>query len=202
MRRIGVLGGTFDPIHRGHLVVAHELIDRLRLTSLVLVPSGVPWHKEQPLASGADRLAMVELAIAGEPRLAVSDVDIARGGTTYTIDTLGDLQRDAGDDTDWWFITGADALADFGSWRDPAGILARAKVVGVSRPGYVLQAPHGFEDAIEIVELPSLDIASSDIRRRVAAGESLAGLVPDAVADYIATHRMYASARPSRADAL
>ncbi len=196
MRRVGVLGGTFDPIHLGHLVVARELLDRLRLTSLVLVPSGEPWHKPAPGASGADRLAMVALAIADDPRLAVSDVDVVRGGTTFTIDTLADLQRQAAEETEWWFITGADALADFGTWRDPAGIVARAHVVGVSRPGFVLQPPPEFADAIEVIELPSLDIASRDIRRRVAAGESITGLVPDAVADYIVTHRLYDSAAP------
>lgn len=197
-RRIGVLGGTFDPIHRGHLVIADELIRRLDLDTVIFAPSGESWHK--PTTSGtrsADRLAMVRAAIAADPRLAATSVDIDRAGPTYTIDTLTELQAaDAmahpGDPAEWVFITGADALAGFGSWRDPVGILRHAEVVGVSRPGYLLAVPEQFVGGITTIEVPAIDVSSREIRRRVAAGESIIELVPGPVADYIAEHRLYA----------
>lgn len=199
-RRIGVLGGTFDPIHLGHLFVADELFRRCDLDRVIFAPAGLSWHKSSSAANrSSHRLAMLRLAISDHQAYEATSIDIDRGGPTYTIDTLTELQRiDAAvhpnDPAQWVFITGADALAGFAGWRDPAGILARAQVIGVTRPGHALATPASFGDGIQLLEIPSLDISSHEIRRRVAAGESIAGLVPDVVADYIAAHRLYVDA--------
>lgn len=191
-RRIGVLGGTFDPVHLGHLVVADEAVRRLRLDRLLFAPSGESWHKPTTSAGrGAHRVAMVRLAIEGDPRFACTTVDVDRPGPTFTIDTLTDL-HDADPEARWVFITGADALAGFASWRDPEGILQRAEVVGVARPGHALKVPAPFAGRITCLEIPAVDISSHVIRQRVAAGESIDGLVPPAVADYIRSHGLYA----------
>ena len=134
---------------------------------------------------------MVRLAIEGDPRFACTTVDVDRPGPTFTIDTLTDL-HDADPEARWVFITGADALAGFASWRDPEGILQRAEVVGVARPGHALKVPAPFAGRITCLEIPAVDISSHVIRQRVAAGESIDGLVPPAVADYIRSHGLYA----------
>ena len=198
LRRIGVLGGTFDPIHLGHLVVADEVARRLHLDEVVFAPSGESWHKDSSAAArSADRLAMVQAAVAGDARFRVTSVDIDRDGPTYTVDTLDDLaaadaRRHPGDPARWVFIAGADALAEFATWRDPEGILERAEVVAVTRPGHPMRIPEPYGARIARVEIPALDIASREIRRRVAAGESIEQLVPAGVARIIAERRLYA----------
>lgn len=201
-RRIGVLGGTFDPIHRGHLVVADEVARRMRLDAVVFAPSGESWHKSTSAAArSADRLAMVRAAIADDPRFRATTVDIDRAGPTFTVDTLTDLQAEdarahPGDPAQWVFIAGADALAAFATWRDPQGILDRAEVVAVTRPGHALRIPAPFDERITPIEIPALDVSSSEIRRRVAAGESIIGLVPDPVAAIIAECGLYTEPTP------
>ena len=197
LRRLGVFGGTFDPIHSGHLVAAASVQSELELDYLIFVPTGNSWHKEPgPEASAADRLAMVDLAIANHEGFTASSVDIERPGPTYTIDTLTDLQRqwrhDQPDtDAEWCFVTGADALADVPNWRDPDGILARARLVGVTRPGHRLPEPDLLDGQYTLVEVATPDISSRQIRERVRAGESIDQLVPASVADYITHHGLY-----------
>ncbi len=194
--RIGVLGGTFDPIHCGHLQVADRVAAALGMDQVLLVPAGDPWMKPPPEASRGDRLAMVNLAIGTHARLASSSVDVDRVGPTYAVDTLADLQRafpqrEPGQVVRWSFIVGADALADFMRWREPDRILQLADIVGVTRPGHRLDPPPIPENRLTLLEVDSMDISSSQIRDRVAAGQSIDGLVEPAVADYIREHRLY-----------
>ncbi len=196
--RIGIMGGSFDPIHHGHLVAASEVAHRFSLDRVVFSPTGEPWYKSAPGASGEQRYLMTVVATARDPRFDVTRADIDRGGPTYTVDTLRDLERDFAqahpDDTvEWFFITGADALADIVGWRDPERILTTAHLIGVTRPGHVLANPGLPEGSATLIEVPALAISSTDVRARVAAGEPIGYLVPDAVAAFIAKHGLYAS---------
>lgn len=196
-RRLGVFGGTFDPVHSGHLVAAVSVRRALELDEVVFVPTGHSWHKVPgPQAPALDRLAMVQLAVADYEGLTTSSVDIDRLGPTYTVDTLTDLQRmwpheHPDDQASWFFITGADALADVQNWRDPEGIIARAQLVGVSRPGHVIATAPLLVGHSTIVEVATPDISSTQVRERVHAGQSIEGLVPTVVAEYIAEHGLY-----------
>ena len=197
VRRLGVFGGTFDPIHSGHLVAAVSVQSSLELDYLIFVPTGNSWHKEPgPQASATDRLAMVDLAIARHEGFTSSAVDIERTGPTYTVDTLKDLQdqwahEQPDSEAQWCFVTGADALLDVPNWRDPAGILARARLVGVSRPGHPAPPTALLEGQYTLVEVATPDIASSQIRELVRTGASIEQFVPAAVADYIQRHGLY-----------
>jgi nicotinate-nucleotide adenylyltransferase len=186
--RIGVLGGTFDPIHIGHLAAASEVFAALSLDRLLVVPAAEqPFKRGTEVASGKDRLAMARLAVAADSRLEVSAVDIERGAPTYTIDTMSDLKA-AYPGSTWYFVTGADALARLGDWRDSATLREVATFVGVTRPGY--DVPAGLSD-IPLVEVPALGVSSTDVRRRVSLGLPIRYLVPDVVADYIGEHHLY-----------
>lgn len=195
--RIGVMGGTFNPIHHGHLVAASEVAHRFDLGRVIFTPSGVSWHKDsEGIASAEDRYLMTVIATAADPRFEVSRVDIDREGPTYTVDTLRDLQaafaRDfPGDDAEWFFITGADALADIVGWHDPDGILARAHLVGVTRPGHHLSDPGLPEGAATLIEVPALAISSTDVRHRVREHAPIDYLVPTGVALWIDKHHLY-----------
>lgn len=195
--RLGVFGGTFDPIHSGHLIAATSVRKALELDLVLFVPTGHSWHKVPgPLAPAMDRLAMVDLALTDYEGFISSSVDIDRLGPTYTIDTLTDLQAQwhgehLDDEAIWFFITGADALADFPSWKEPEAILQRAQIVGVTRPGFTVSPgplPTGHS---LVIEASTPDIASSDIRQRVREGRSIEGLLPTVIADYIQTHGLY-----------
>ncbi len=202
VRRLGVFGGTFDPIHSGHLVAAVSVQSVLELDYLIFVPTGNSWHKDPgPEATAADRLAMVDLAIANHEGFTTSSVDIEREGPTYTIDTLTDLQQQWEHDqpdteADWFFVTGADALLDVPNWRDPAGILSRAQLVGVTRPGHPTPNPDLLDGAFTLVEVATPDVSSTHIRECVRAGQSIDALVPSAVAEYIHAHRLYLPPTP------
>jgi nicotinate-nucleotide adenylyltransferase len=186
--RIGVLGGTFDPIHIGHLAAASEVFAALSLDRVLVVPAAEqPFKRGAQVASGADRLAMARMAVAADPRLDVSAVDIERGAPTYTIDTMTDLDA-AHPGSTWYFVTGADALARLDEWRDSARLRQIATFVGVTRPGY--DVPAGLGD-IPLVEVPALGVSSTDVRRRVSLGLPIRYLVPDVVADYIGEHHLY-----------
>lgn len=204
VRRLGVFGGTFDPIHSGHLVAAVSVQSALELDYLIFVPTGNSWHKMQgPEASAQDRLAMVDLAIAYHEGFTTSSVDIERDGPTYTIDTLTDLQQQWEHDQPeteaaWFFVTGADALLDVPNWRDPSGILARAHLVGVSRPGHPTPDADFLDGAFTLVEVATPDVASRQIRELVRAGSSIDTLVPAAVAEYIESHGLYRSSSPGQ----
>ena len=190
-RRIGVMGGTFDPIHHGHLVAASEVADRFGLDEVVFVPTGEPWQKsERDVSPAEDRYLMTVIATASNPRFSVSRVDIDRGGPTYTIDTLRDLRRQR-PDADLFFITGADALAQIVSWRDNQHLFDLAHFVGVTRPGFTLADAHLPDGVVSLVEVPALAISSTDCRMRTARGEPVWYLVPDGVVQYISKHRLY-----------
>jgi nicotinate-nucleotide adenylyltransferase len=196
--RLGVLGGTFDPIHLGHLVAAETAREAERLDRVLFVPAGRPWHRDQaPHARAADRLAMVELAIAGNPSFAVSRVDIDRAGPTYTADTLEWLRREHPEAT-LVFLLGQDALAQLGSWRNPARVAELAEIVALARPGAPpidLAALHPtIPDAplrVRLLDAPLIGISSTMIRARLRAGHSVRYLTPDAVIAYIARRGLY-----------
>lgn len=191
MNRVGIMGGTFDPIHHGHLVAASEVAARFGLTEVIFVPTGAPWQKSERQVSPAEhRYLMAVIATASNPRFWVSRVDIDRGGPTYTIDTIRDISTQR-PDAELFFITGADALAQILSWKDAAEALGRARFVGVTRPGYALSAAHLPTDSVTLLDVPAMAISSSDCRDRVRAGHPVWYLVPDGVVQYISKHHLY-----------
>jgi nicotinate-nucleotide adenylyltransferase len=193
-KRIGIMGGTFDPVHNGHLVAASEVQSQFDLDEVVFVPTGTPWQKAHQEVSPAEhRYLMTVIATASNPRFSVSRVDIDRGGTTYTIDTLRDL-HDAYQNARLFFITGADALEQILSWRQADELFELAHFVGVTRPGYDLDAHHLPNGSVSLIEVPAMAISSTACRARVAAGEPVWYLVPDGVVQYISKTNLYASA--------
>lgn len=196
------MGGTFDPIHNGHLVAASEVADRFELDEVVFVPTGQPWQKGRPVTAAEDRYLMSVIATASNPRFSVSRVDIDRAGPTYTRDTLREL-RALHPDAELYFITGADALASILTWQDAEELFARARFVGVSRPGYELSGDHLADvldtlpdDALTLVEVPALAISSTDCRRRAAQSRPIWYLVPDGVVQYVSKRRLYRNPTP------
>ncbi|NEA55394.1 nicotinate-nucleotide adenylyltransferase [Streptomyces sp. SID13666] len=190
-KRIGVMGGTFDPVHHGHLVAASEVASLFQLDEVVFVPTGRPWQKaDKPVSPPEDRYLMTVIATASNPQFSVSRSDIDRGGKTYTIDTLRDL-RDEHADADLFFITGADALNQIFSWRNAEELFSLAHFIGVTRPGHTLADPGFPEGGVSLVEVPALAISSTDCRQRVAKGDPVWYLVPDGVVRYIDKRRLY-----------
>jgi nicotinate-nucleotide adenylyltransferase len=197
---LGVLGGTFDPIHNGHVRAAEAAEQALGLDSITLIPSRIPPHRRDPVgANGEERYEMARLVAAGHPGWSASRIELDREGPSYTYDTLVEL-RDLS--TQIFFITGADAFAEIATWSRYPAVLDLANFVVVSRPGITLDSlrarvPSAFRDRpstatrVILVEADTPDISSTDIRRRVRAGHSLSGVVPDPVARYIAEHRLY-----------
>ncbi|WP_285664492.1 nicotinate-nucleotide adenylyltransferase [Actinorhabdospora filicis] len=190
--RVGIMGGTFDPIHHGHLLAASEAAYALGLDEVVFVPAGQPWQKDgRDIADAEDRYLMTVLATAAHPVFSVSRVDIDRAGATYTVDTLRDLRGVYGPEAELHFITGADALGGIHTWKGAEELLELARFVGVSRPGYDLgeiELPAG---KVDLVEIPMMDISSTECRERAAEGRPLWYLVPDDVARYIALRGLY-----------
>lgn len=193
------MGGTFDPIHNGHLVAASEVADLFGLDEVIFVPTGQPWQKEsrRRVTAAEDRYLMTVIATASNPRFSVSRVDIDRGGATYTKDTLHDL-RALNPDSDLFFITGADALASILSWQQWEDLFALTTFVAVSRPGYELTDSHITEafdrlpdDALHLMEVPALAISSTDCRDRAAEGRPIWYLVPDGVVQYVTKRGLY-----------
>lgn len=190
--RLGVMGGTFDPIHHGHLVAASEVQNRFGLDEVVFVPTGQPWQKAGSGVSAAEhRYLMTVIATASNPRFTVSRVDIDRGGPTYTIDTLRDLHAERPDD-ELLFMTGADALAEILSWKDADKLFDLAHFIGVTRPGHVLSDRGLPEDRVTLMEVPAMAISSTDCRARVRSGHPVWYLVPDGVVQYITKYGLYA----------
>jgi nicotinate-nucleotide adenylyltransferase len=190
-RRIGVMGGTFDPIHHGHLVAASEVAALFHLDEVVFVPTGQPWQKtHRDVSPAEDRYLMTVIATASNPQFSVSRIDIDRGGKTYTIDTLRELRTQHAD-ADLFFITGADALAQILSWRDAEELFALAHFIGVTRPGHQLSDPGLPGGGVSLVEVPALAISSTDCRKRVARGDPVWYLVPDGVVRYINKRALY-----------
>jgi len=188
-RRIGVMGGTFDPIHHGHLVAASEVAAALSLDEVVFVPTGQPWHKKA-VSSAEHRYLMTVIATAANPQFTVSRIDIDRPGVTYTVDTLRDLSS-LMPDADLFFISGADAIAQILAWKEIDEIWPLAEFIAVSRPGHNLELPEAPEGNISVLEVPALSISSTNIRQRAGDGKPIWYLVPDGVVQYIAKHKLY-----------
>ncbi|SEF18352.1 nicotinate-nucleotide adenylyltransferase [Jiangella alba] len=194
-KRLGVMGGTFDPIHHGHLVAASEVQHWFHLDEVVFVPTGQPWQKTgRDVTPAEDRYLMTVIATASNPVFSVSRVDIDRAGPTYTVDTLRDLRAQYGDDTELFFITGADALGQILSWRDHDELFDLAHFVGCTRPGHDLSAVGLPEGKVTLVEVPALAISSSECRQRVAGDEPIWYLVPDGIVQYINKRGLYVEA--------
>ena len=201
--RKGLLGGTFDPIHNGHVVLAQEAMVGLGLEGLWFVPTGSPWMKQgAALSAKEDRRAMVELAIAEEPRFHVCHAELDREGVTYTVDTLEELLAGEMTGDELWFIMGSDTLETMHEWKDPKRILELARVAVALRPRHekldlrkLERVAPGAAERVTVIRLPLMSISGTEVRRRAAAGESLAGLVPEGVAAYIVEHGLYGGAR-------
>ena len=197
--KIGVLGGTFDPIHQGHLVIAEEAITRLNLAEVLFMPAGQPWLKmDYPISSAEHRVQMVRLAIANKPGFRLSTMEIERDGPTYTVDTIAQLQAQLGAGTELFFVLGWDNLNELPQWREPARLVKLCHLVAVPRPGYPLPDLDSLEVAIPgltsstiILNTPEIDISASEIRQMVAQGLSISHLVPEPVDRYIREHRLY-----------
>ena len=189
--RIGVMGGTFDPIHHGHLVAASEVANSFDLDEVVFVPTGEPWHKDG-VSPSEHRYLMTVVATASNPSFTVSRVDIDRKGATYTFDTLRDLRADR-PEADLFFITGADAVAQILAWKDHSDLWDLAHFVAVSRPGHVLSIDGLPADKVSQLEVPALAISSTDCRERIRRDRPVWYLVPDGVVQYINKHHLYRS---------
>jgi nicotinate-nucleotide adenylyltransferase len=190
--RIGVMGGTFDPIHHGHLVAASEVGHFYSLDEVIFVPTGQPWQKEgRRVSASEDRYLMTVIATASNPRFSVSRVDIDRPGPTYTIDTLRDLRALRGPDAEFFFITGADALAQMMTWQDADELFKLAHFVGCTRPGHRLSEAGLPDDRVSLIEIPALAISSTNCRLRVEDGEPIWYLVPDGIVQYISKRSLY-----------
>ena len=201
--RLGIMGGTFDPIHHGHLVAASEVAARFDLDDVVFVPTGEPWQKHgRRVSSGEDRYLMTVIATASNPRFSVSRCDLDRQGPTYTIDTLHDIQSQH-PESELYFITGADALSKIVTWQNWEELFDMAHFVGVTRPGYTIdeelqrRLPEG---RVTLLEIPALAISSTECRRRTEEGMPVWYLVPDGVVQYIAKRNLYRPDDSARAD--
>jgi nicotinate-nucleotide adenylyltransferase len=187
------MGGTFDPIHHGHLVAASEVQAWFDLDEVVFVPTGQPWQKaDREVSAAEDRYLMTVIATASNPRFSVSRVDLDRSGPTYTVDTLNDIRSERGPEWDLYFITGADALEQILSWRDLDELFDLAHFVGCTRPGHTLSATGLPEGKVTLVEVPALAISSTECRDRVREGEPIWYLVPDGIVQYISKRHLYA----------
>lgn len=183
------MGGTFDPIHLGHLVAASEVYHRLGLAEMLFIPAGRPWQKQDREVTGAEHRYLMTVLATDRTPFRVSRIDLDRPGPTYAVDTLRELHRQY-EPADLFFVTGADALAGLRTWRDPEVLRDLAHMVGVTRPGHRLPAESAAGDAT-ILEIPSLDISSTMCRQRVARGEPIDHLVPAPVVEYIRKHALY-----------
>ena len=194
-KRLGVMGGTFDPIHHGHLVAASEVVSQFHLDEVVFVPTGTPWQKDgRPVSAAEDRYLMTVVATMSNPQFSVSRIDIDRKGPTYTTDTLRELHH-LNPDAELFFITGADALSQIFSWRDAEELFGLAHFIGVTRPGHTLTDPGLPAGGVSLVEVPALAISSTDCRLRVSRGEPVWYLVPDEVVRYIDKRKLYRDLR-------
>jgi len=198
--RVGILGGTFDPVHLGHLAIAEEVRIKLELDRVIFIPAGQPrLRADEYLTPAIDRLRMVELATGDNPHFQVCDIEIQRSGPTYTVDTLVELGQRFGPDTSLYFIVGADILGQFHRWKDPEKVLDACHLVVGSRPGHQdddwpawFQGADSAKDKVTQLEIPMVDISGTEIRRRASLGESVRHLVPDLVAEYIQDRKLYA----------
>ncbi len=191
-RRVGIMGGTFDPIHHGHLVAASEVQHHFGLDEVIFVPTGQPWQKaDKRVTAAEDRYLMAVIATASNPRFRVSRVDVDRGGPTYTYDTLRDMREFLGGGAEMFFITGADALGQMLTWHNAEKMFELARFIGCTRPGHVLADPGLPEGRVDLMEVPALAISSTEVRDRVRAGEPIWYLVPDGIVQYINKWELY-----------
>lgn len=197
--KTGVLGGTFDPVHLGHLAIAEEARAALNLSEIVMIPAGLPAIKpENEVTSAGHRLRMLKLAVKGRPYLKVSDMEIKRAGTSYTVDTLTQLRKSSKKDDDLYFIVGWDSLMQLPAWREPERMLGMCRLIAVPRPGYPrpdmdeleMRVP-GIKNRTVMLDKPLVDISASEIRKMTARGESIFNFVPGPVADYISKYKLY-----------
>lgn len=202
IQRLGILGGTFDPIHHGHLVAAGEAHHQLGLDRILIVPAGTPPHKpDRPISPAHHRLRMIELAIAGKPHFVLSRVDVDRPGPSYTVDTLKLLRAEWGPNPRFFFIEGADSLTEIQTWYQPQHLIELCELAAVERPGVEIDLPAlekqlpGLASRIHWVHMPRLEISSSDIRARTREGRPISFLVPPAVEAYILNHGLYQNTR-------
>jgi nicotinate-nucleotide adenylyltransferase len=194
MKRIGLFGGSFDPVHNAHVALARTALEQLGLDELRWIPVGQPWQKARRLADRDDREAMVRLAIDGEPRFLLDRTELRGRGPTFTLDTVRELVA-AEPGAQWFLILGQDQYASLHTWRDWRELLGLVTLAIANRPGATLAVnPQIARAEHQAVLLPMMDVSSTEVRRRVAAGESIAGLVPDAVASYIGQRRLYSAA--------
>lgn len=195
-RKLGVMGGTFDPIHYGHLVTAEGALWEFDLEEVLFVPTGQPWMKQSREVSPAeDRYLMTVIAVSSNPRFSVSRVEIDRGGPTYTVDTLRLLRKEYGEDTDLFFVTGADAILEIFHWKDADEALELAHFIAATRPGYDIarfeaEAPD-HHPRVSVMTVPALAISSTDVRERVRKGRPIRYLVPEGVKTYIEKSGLY-----------
>lgn len=205
--KIGVLGGTFDPVHNGHIILAEEVRTRLGLAEIWFVPAGQPWLKVDRFISLAEhRTAMVRLAIADRPYFKLSLMEIERTGPSYTVDTITEFKARLSGDDEIFFIMGWDNLAQLPKWREPARLISLCRLVAVPRPGYprpnlkALEAAiPGLSQSVALMEHPEIDVSSSGIRQRVSQGLSISNLVPEPVDEYIRQHKLYSKRHGSAA---
>ena len=197
--RVGVFGGTFDPIHIGHLAIAEEARSSLDLDEVLVIPAGEPWLRAgQPGAAACHRMAMVELAVESYPGLRASDIEVCRPGPTYTVDTLAELHRRSRPGTELYLVLGTDSLMDIGRWRQPRRLLELSSLVGITRPGYMEFDPGTLDEItpgasakVELLKGPMLDVSAVTLRGRLSRGLSIAGDVPETVEEYIRQHGLY-----------
>ncbi|MDO9464183.1 MAG: nicotinate-nucleotide adenylyltransferase [bacterium] len=191
--RIGIMGGTFNPIHYGHLVSASEVCSKFKLDKVIFVPSSInPLKNTSNLVGAHHRLKMIKLAIADNPRFEDSDIEIKRGGASYTIDTIKTFVKKYGKDVNIYFIIGTDAFLEINSWASPDALLRMCKFIVTTRPGYdIKEAKLVFKKYIEIMKITYLKISSSDIRERIKSGTPIRYLLPKKVEDYIQKHELY-----------
>lgn len=198
---IGVLGGTFDPIHNGHIIVAEETRARLDLAEVLFVPAGQPWLKEDsPILAAEHRVQMVRLAIADKPYFKLSTIEIDRAGPSYTVETIAELQAKLGAGDELFFILGWENLAQLPQWKEPSRLIKMCRLVAVPRPGYSLPDLNSLETVIPgllqrltVLDKPEVDISATEIRERVARGLSISHLVPEPVDEYIRQHKLYSA---------
>ncbi|MDQ3916774.1 MAG: nicotinate-nucleotide adenylyltransferase [Actinomycetota bacterium] len=195
IRRLGVIGGTFDPIHTGHLAAASAVLDDFDLDRVLFVPAGTPWQKAG-FSAAEDRWMMTALATMGHPRLEASRMEIDRKGPTYTVDTMAILRDFYGPDVELFFIAGVDAVLTLGTWHGVEGLVGVADVIAVPRPGFDPGSlrPRDEWPRVHLASVDEVDVSSTEIRRRVNEGRSLDGLVPAVVAEYIRDRGLYGAA--------
>jgi len=197
--RVGILGGTFDPIHIGHLILAEETRLSLALDRVIFIPAGRPWRKSRrEVSPPADRVAMVSTAITANPHFELSRLEVDREGPTYTVDTLQELRAQWGPDTEVWFILGSDALRDLPHWRDPVRIISQARLAVAARSGLsdaeiagLEQTIPGLGQCIDVVSMPAVGISSSELRRRLRESLSTRYWLPPGVEQYARAHSLY-----------